>query len=96
MIKSRHHGKLKTNTNVQAQIALILIIESHVNNEVATHSNKIKIRATQSLVQNSINSRIISLFVSFKIEVFCILILFKKTKIYNWFFVFFKQRVLNI
>jgi hypothetical protein len=63
MIKSRHHGKLKTNTNVQAQIALILIIESHVNNEVATHSNKTKIGATQSLVQNSINSRIISLFV---------------------------------
>jgi hypothetical protein len=63
MIKSRYYGKLKTNTNVQAQIALILAIGSHVNNEVVTHSNKTKIGANQSLVQNSINSRIISLFV---------------------------------
>lgn len=63
MIKSRHHGKLKTNTIVLAQIALILVIESHVKNEVATHSNKTKIGANQSLVQSSINSRIISLFV---------------------------------
>lgn len=47
---------------MQAQIALLLVIESQVNNEVATHSNKTKIRANQSLVQNSINSRIISLF----------------------------------
>jgi hypothetical protein len=48
---------------VQAQIALILVIESHVNNEVATHSNKRKIGANQSLVQKSINFRIISVFV---------------------------------
>jgi hypothetical protein len=45
---------------MQAQIALILFVESHVNNEVATHSNKTNIGANQSLVQNSINSRIIS------------------------------------
>jgi hypothetical protein len=35
---------------MQAQIALILVIESHVNNEVATRSSKTKIGANQSLV----------------------------------------------